>query len=182
MRIPLQVTFRGMERSVALEERIEELAARLERFSGNIGRCQVSVDRPHQHQQQGEVFEVHILVTVPGREIAVRRSAQRSAAHENAYVAARDAFDAMRRKLAEHERTQRREVKTHEPTPEGRISELHPEPGYGRIETPDGRLIYFHRNSVLGAPFANLSVGDRVRFVEEAGDQGPQASTVHASL
>ncbi len=51
--------------------------------------------------------------------------------------------------------------------------------GFGRIETDDGRLIYFHQNSVLGGRFPNLKTGTQVRFAEEAGDRGPQASSVH---
>jgi cold shock CspA family protein len=58
-------------------------------------------------------------------------------------------------------------------------SELHPDEAYGRIETPDGRLIYFHRNSVVGADFDALRIGAEVRFHAEAGERGPQASTVH---
>jgi cold shock CspA family protein len=56
---------------------------------------------------------------------------------------------------------------------------LNPEEDYGRIETLDGRLVYFHRNSVVGADFAELKIGAEVRFHEEAGERGPQASTVH---
>jgi len=41
------------------------------------------------------------------------------------------------------------------------------------------RLIYFHRRSVVGADFDRLEIGAEVRFDEEAGDRGPQASTVH---
>ena len=50
---------------------------------------------------------------------------------------------------------------------------------FGRILTPDGREIYFHRNSLLNGNFDKLEVGDEVRFSEEMGDQGPHASTVH---
>lgn len=74
----------------------------------------------------------------------------------------------------------RGDIKTHTQAPQGRICEIDRERSFGRIETNDGRLIYFHRNSVLGRPFEELSVGATVRFVEEAGDLGPQASTVHA--
>ena len=41
----------------------------------------------------------------------------------------------------------------------------------------DGRQLYFHRNSVLGG-VDRLAVGDEVRFTEENGNEGPQASTV----
>lgn len=63
--------------------------------------------------------------------------------------------------------------------PHGRIVELYPDEDYGRIQTPDGRLIYFHRNSVVETDFETLQVGAEVRFVEEMGERGPQASTVH---
>ncbi|MBI4640449.1 MAG: cold shock domain-containing protein, partial [Candidatus Tectomicrobia bacterium] len=49
----------------------------------------------------------------------------------------------------------------------------------GRIETPDGRLVYFHRNSVVDADFDKLQIGDEVRFAEEMGELGPAASRVH---
>ena len=42
----------------------------------------------------------------------------------------------------------------------------------------DGRDVYFHRNSVLNDEFDHLEVGAEVRFAEEMGDKGPQASTV----
>ena len=48
----------------------------------------------------------------------------------------------------------------------------------GFIETPDGREIYFHRNSVLDGDFDRLTVGSEVRFVEEPGEKGAQATTV----
>jgi cold shock CspA family protein len=94
-------------------------------------------------------------------------------------VALRDAFRAARRKLEEYERERRGAVKTPARVPHGRVCELHPQEGFGRIETADGRLIYFHRNSVLGRPFEDLEVGTEVRFAEEPGDRGQQASTVH---
>lgn len=36
-----------------------------------------------------------------------------------------------------------------------------------------------HRNSVLEGRFEELEVGTNVRFAEEEGLEGPQASTVH---
>ena len=49
---------------------------------------------------------------------------------------------------------------------------------YGFIETADGREIYFHRNAVLDGAYRRLRVGSEVRFVEEEGAKGAQASTV----
>ena len=37
---------------------------------------------------------------------------------------------------------------------------------------------YFHRNSVTDGKFDDLKVGQEVRFSEEAGTKGPQATFV----
>ena len=55
---------------------------------------------------------------------------------------------------------------------------LFPVEGYGFLETADGHDVYFHENSVLNNAFGRLEVGDEVRFHEEGGEEGPQASTV----
>ena len=114
-----------------------------------------------------------IDMTVPGTELVVKRES-----HEDIYVAIRDAFDAARRQLEDYARHQRGDVKTHESSPHARVSKLFREEGYGFLETPDGREIYFHRNSVLNGGFDPLEIGMEVRFAEEPGDEGPQASTV----
>ena len=72
-------------------------------------------------------------------------------------------------------------MKVHQAPPEARIARLFPDEGYGFIETADGREVYFHKNSVVGERFERLEVGKEVRFVEEHGENGPQASTVHVA-
>ena len=52
------------------------------------------------------------------------------------------------------------------------------EGGYGFLTSDDGREIYFHKNSVSAGAFPRLKIGTTVRFAEEAGEKGPQASTV----
>jgi cold shock CspA family protein len=58
------------------------------------------------------------------------------------------------------------------------VYKLFPEEGYGFLKTPDGREIYFHRNSVLNNEYDRLEIGTGVRFVAEVGEKGLQASTV----
>ena len=48
----------------------------------------------------------------------------------------------------------------------------------GFIKTPDGREIYFHRDAVLNGAFDRMVVGAEVHFVEEEGENGPQARIV----
>lgn len=179
MRLPLQITFRHMEPSPALEARIRKLAARFDKISANIMRCHVIVEPPAHHQRQGFLYDFRIDITLPDEEIAIRHAHPAHHAHEDPYVALRDAFRAARRQLEDYERKRRGDVKSRSESPHGWIRELDAEHGSGRIETADGRLIYFHRNSVLGGRFEDLTTGTEVRFAEEAGDLGPQASTVH---
>ncbi|MBA1330871.1 30S ribosomal protein S30, partial [Candidatus Endoriftia persephone str. Guaymas] len=81
--------------------------------------------------------------------------------------------------LQDYARKQRNKVKRHEPPLHGRISKLVPLEDFGKIESSDGKEIYFYRNSVVDADFDSLAIGNDVRYVEEAGDEGPQASTVY---
>jgi ribosome-associated translation inhibitor RaiA len=114
MQFPLQITFRNMTSSAALEERIRSLAEKLERFSSQITRCQIVVDAPHHaHHEQGGLFDFQIDISVPGREIVIGHTHTKNPAHENAYVALRDAFRAARRQLQDYEKIRRLDIKSH---------------------------------------------------------------------
>jgi ribosome-associated translation inhibitor RaiA/cold shock CspA family protein len=178
MQEELQITWRDMEASDALGAKIREQVQRLERFYDRIIACRVMVEQLHRHKHKGNLFNVRIDLSVPGREIVVTRDSGKDHAHEDPYVVVRDTFKAARRQLEDYVHRHRGDVKAHEPPPHGRIVELHPESDYGRLESSDGRLIYFHRNSVLNRDLDSLKVGTEVRFAEEMGDEGPQASSV----
>lgn len=178
MQLPLQVTFRNMDPSEAIESRVRSEAEKLDQLYERIMRCSVVVEAHHKHHHKGNIYHVRVDLTVPGNELVADREPEKHHAHEDVYVAVRDAFNAARRQLKEYASRSRREVKTHEVPPHGKVSELFRDEGYGRIESSDGRHIYFHENSILNADFDKLEVGTEVRFVEEEGDQGPQASTV----
>jgi len=174
MRIPLQVKFRNMPHSDAIEAKINEKSAKLDRFYDRIMGCRVVVEETQRRHHQGNLYSVRIDITVPGKELAINRQE-----NEDAYVAVRDAFDAASRLLDEHSRQQRGDVKTHAETPTGRIVRIFPESDYGFIKTADGSEIYFHRNSVLDAvDFTALKFGLEVTFIEEQGAAGPQAARV----
>ncbi len=179
MKLPLEIVFRNLEPSPAIEAKVRERAEKLESFHPAIMSCRVVIEAGHKHHHKGNLYRVRVDVTVPGTELVANREPHQNHAHEDVYVAMRDAFNAMRRQLEEYARRRRGHVKTHEIPPHGHIVELLPEQDFGRIETDDGRLVYFHRNSVLDSDFAQLAVGDEVRFAEEMGERGPQASSVH---
>jgi len=179
MEIPLKINFRHMEPSAALEARIRQKTEKLERFSEHITSIRVTIDQEHKRHNQGNLFGVKIDLTLPGKEIVIDQHSDKHHAHEDVYVALRDAFKAAARQLEDYVRRRRGKIKTHETAPHGKIKALFPYEDYGFIETLEGREIYFHRNSVINADFDKLSEGDSVHFSEEMGQDGPQASTVH---
>ena len=99
MKTPLQITFRDIPSSEALDTHIRDKAQKLEQVFADIISCRVVVDQPAKHHQQGKLFNVRIDLGVPGKEIVVDRQE-----NEDAYVALRDAFDAARRQLEDYAR------------------------------------------------------------------------------
>lgn len=119
MQIPLQISFHGMEPSPAVEARIREKAAKLERFNDRIVGCKVLVEAPHRQGGQGKhyhgkLYNVRVDLSVPGKDIVVGGTSTRSHANEDVYVAIRDSFDAAGRQLQDHARRMRGDVKSHE--------------------------------------------------------------------
>ena len=139
--------------------------------------CRVVIEAPHRRHRSGNLFHVHVDATVPGKELVVRRDPREHGSHEDVRVAIRDAFDATRRELKDEARRRRGQVKRHAGALHGRVAMLDAVKGFGFLQDDDGREIYFHANSVLDG-FDRLTVGSRVRFQEERGVEGPQASTV----
>jgi cold shock CspA family protein/ribosome-associated translation inhibitor RaiA len=179
MQLAPQVTFRNMDPSPAVEARVRRKVAGLERFFPRVTGCSVLVEAPHRHHRKGKLYHVRIDLTVPGEELVVGRGPAEHEAHQDVYVAVRDAFDAVRRELEDYARRADGRVKVDVRPARGRVTKLFPREDYGFLEASDGREIYFHRNSVLD-DFDRLSPGAHVRFAEEAGEKGPQASTVAA--
>lgn len=180
MQLPLQVTFRGMPRSEAVEAKIRERAGKLDTFHGRIMGCHVVVESPHRHHHKGRSYVVRIDFTVPGGEVIVNRDTGAVNAHEDVYVAIRDAFNAASRRLEDYARKQRGKVKHHEAPTRGRVIRLFPLDGYGFAVTDDDLEVYFHERAVNGAAFDKLAVGDEVRIAlaETESDKGPQATSV----
>src|SRR6201987_5203033 len=120
MQLPLQITFRHMDSSEAVAARIRERAEELDRVFDRIMSCRVVIESRHTRHRQGNLFRIRVDLKVPGREIAVGRDPAGHHAHEDVYIAIRDAFDATRRVLEEHVRQGRGDVKMHAvPTTDG---------------------------------------------------------------
>ena len=176
MQLPLQITAHNCILSRAEERAIRDAADKLGEFAPRILSCRVAIEVPRGHGRSGRQYRVHVKLEVPGNEIVVRRQSD-----EAIPAAVQKAFRALGRRLQDQVRRRRRDVKLPLRAPRGVVTRLFPWEGYGFLASPDGREIYFDRRSVLNDAFDRLEEGAEVRYVEEPGERGPQASTVAAA-
>jgi len=179
MQRPLEIRFRQMDPSPAVEARIREKAAELERFSDRITGCRVTVEQEHGHHRKGNLFRVRIEIDAPGKELAVTHTGPRDHAHEDVYVAIRDAFNAAVRRLEDHVRERRGKVKVHPVPLHGTVRMVDRAAGFGFVDTAEGE-VYFHRNSLVDAELEDVEPGSPVRLevAERESGEGWQATTV----
>ena len=179
MQIAPEITFRHVAKSPYIESLVRRQVTKLEKFCDHITSCRVAIERPQQHQRAGNPYRVRIDLTVPpGHEVVVDREPTDNDLHDELRTVVIDAFKAARRQLQELVDRQRKDVKTHE-EPRALVVQLFRDEGWGFLQTADGREIYFHRNSVLHGQFDRLAIGAEVRFEQEEGEKGPQATSVH---
>jgi cold shock CspA family protein/ribosome-associated translation inhibitor RaiA len=174
MELPIQISARNVTLAPGDEAAIRRAAGKLEKFYDRITGCRVLVEAENRYPSGRDVaYRVRIDLTIPGTELVVTRQP-----HADLLTAVQEAFDAAQRRVEDYARLQRGDTKRPAGRQKGRVTKLFPFEGYGFLETDDGLEVYFHRNSVLKEGFDRLEMGSRVRFVEEPGERGPQASTV----
>lgn len=179
MQVPLDISFKNIESSGPLRAEIERHARGLEKFHDRITSCHVTIIAPATRHRRGDLFAVNIRMAMPQhKDILVTDTHGDVAEHQHVQVAIKHAFRAARRQIEDAAREMRGAVKPHQVEDHGRVAKFLAGEDYGFIETPDGREVYFHRNSVLDNAFDRLTIGSEVRFVEEIGEKGAQASTV----
>ena len=103
------ITYRHIPHSAVLDDKIVELSAKLQDLHPRITSIHVIVDELNRNQEQGRQFEVRLDVKAPNAELVANH--QR---HEDAYVAMRDAFDAVEAQLKKTLERQRGDVKRHQ--------------------------------------------------------------------
>jgi ribosomal subunit interface protein len=177
MKLPLQITFRDLESSPAVAEHVRRRAEKLDQFCDRIMSCRVAIEAPKRHTHHGRQYAVRIDLTAPNVEL-VSNHVPPEIATGDLHVVIDKVFDDMERQIEDYAQRSRWDVKRHGRTPHARVAKIFRDRGYGFLEAEDGREIYFHKNSVLKQRFDMLEIGTEVRFAEEDGDKGPQASTV----
>lgn len=108
MNLPFAIQFDGVARSDAVEDFARSRVDYLERHFTDLTGCRVTISREARQGQTGGFFSARVAMTLPGRELIV------SHAHEHdAYIALRDAFDAINRRLEDSQQIRRGRVKHH---------------------------------------------------------------------
>ena len=92
MTVPLQITFRDLPSSSAVEAQIRERAENLERVFDRLTSCRVIVEGRHRPQRAGKVTHLCIELTLPGKTITVGRGAAEFEAHDDIFVRAPRGF------------------------------------------------------------------------------------------
>ena len=193
MTLSPQITLRNMEPVPDLEPAVLKEVAVLQRLFKRIVSCRVVIEGPG-GQHNGGLYHVQIEIEVPNEELVVghqpslhgdlveseaRKSTKKSElkrSRRDVHGAVHEAFHEMRRRLEDYVRRLQDQTKQEEAPVTAKVARLFENHGF--LETPDGREVYFHRNSVPEGRFNLLRIGSDVHFVEEAGEKGPQASTV----
>lgn len=104
MAVSTDISFHGVDRSEAVVFEIRRRADHLETFFDRISRVKVTVEKPNRSHAHGDVFDVHIQISVPGPDIVISHEAKpgKNKNHEDAYVIIRDAFEAAERRLKKY--------------------------------------------------------------------------------
>jgi len=180
MQVPLEISYRDVDKTDSIDSLIRQKVAKLEQVCDYMISCRVAVEKRHRHQRTGEPYRVRIDIRVPPEhELAVERISARGEREEPLPTTIRKAFEAARRQLKKLVEKQRGEVKRHpEQETMAFVSRIFREEGYGFLISPDGHEVYFRDSSVLHGDFDRLEIGTGVRYVEELGEKGPQASTL----
>jgi len=164
MKVPLEISYRGVDKTDAIEALVHEKVAKLEKVCNYISSCHIAIEKIHDRPSHGSPYRVRLDITVPpGHELV----ADSNPSEQNQYVeldtVIRDAFSMAERQVKELSRRQRESDKaqTNDSAQDtmALVTKLFPDQDYGFLKTLDGQDVYFHRNSVLHGDFDRLEIG-----------------------
>lgn len=97
----VEVHFHGIEKSDAIEERVREKIAKLQKHFERMTSCRVGIEVPQRSTpQRPKVYQIKIEIGMPRRSpVVVTHERVGSRANEELGLAIRDAFEAATRKI-----------------------------------------------------------------------------------
>ena len=95
----LEISFRDVGHSDAVEQHIREKAGKLTATFDDIIGIRAVVAMPHNHSYKGKLAHVSLEIGLPGQTVAITRDQHDQYEHEDMYLAVSDAFDKATRKI-----------------------------------------------------------------------------------
>ncbi len=180
MYVPLELSYRNVEKTESLEQTIREQVEKLERVCDHISSCRVAVEKTGGHLQSGSPYRVRVDVNVPpSHELVARSELGKGNMHQDVEAIVRDVFGEVRRQVKEINERQHGHAKVHpQQQAVALVDRIFQDQDYGFLRTVDGQEVYFHRNSVLHGDFDRLEAGTGVNLMMEMGSNGLQATSV----
>ena len=181
MKSALELTFRDVSRTPAIDRLIHNKIDKLEIIYDHIISCHLAVERPQRHLKTGNPYRVRLEIRVPhGNDIIATHESGQGDMHLSLETVIRDVFENGMRQLKKLGEKQRDNTKRHlTRDTSGIIIEIQPERDHGFLRAHDGRRVYFHRNSVINYDFDELNIGASVRFEPDMGVEGAHARSVY---
>lgn len=172
----LRIESRNVTMTPRWKTEIEERMADLQRGHDDLIHGRVTLTKNRHHKKARLVAEAVVVVTLSGRHLITGRKEDKTFEE-----ALRTAFEAVAIELRKYrEKRGRTEIRTVPIPPlRGVVCKVFPKQGYGFILKEGGGEVYFHKNSLHGLAFDTLEDGTEVVFNVEAGEKGPQATTVN---
>jgi cold shock CspA family protein/ribosome-associated translation inhibitor RaiA len=179
---PLDIAFHNCQHSDAVEAEIRRHVQKLEKRFPHLTGCRVSIEALHNAAGIGKSWDVHIVLAVPGRDLAVSHGQHRTKErHQNpdVHTALRDAFKAAERQLETYKAKPGQDMTAPSGSAvTGQVAQVLPEADHGFILNNLGTQLYFHRDSLTRGEFEKLQIGDKVHYVQAESDTGPVATKV----
>ena len=177
MQTSVKIAFRHCEPSEEIRAEIAAQMEGLEQLSPRITSCRIVVSGPKTRHKRGALFHIQLRVAMPERkDVVVDQREGDAGESEHPLVAIRDSP-----RLPARSRTSRATCAARSRPTWRKATAASPASPLGTIAASSRRrtaakTIFI--NAVLNGGFARLSVGSEVRFIEEDGEKGAQASTV----
>src|ERR1700745_4265682 len=100
MQLPVNITYRGLEKSEKIDNLVMTYAARLDKFCDHINRCDVAIEQTNHTHHKGNPYRCRIDVTVrPRHELVSDQEQMDNGSHEPLNKVIHHAFKKMERQL-----------------------------------------------------------------------------------